>query len=197
MPIPAAIIGALGASVRGWNLAYVDTFDTDPSAKYSTRQGFPSVSWDSANQALSVLGNTSQNFVAYDAWGGFTGRFAFEMDVLFVSDSAARKHWGFFCDSSTSGTQGYRAANIDSVITFSRWSGSSETSIGTFTEASNFVVGNTYTLRLERDANGNFTFYVNGVAQPTVLNNTFYTTIRPGFFVYGCEIRINELRVYN
>lgn len=197
MPIPAAVIGALGASARGWNLAYVDTFDTNPSGKYSTRSGSPSYTWDSTNKWLTISNSTTQGFVAYDAFGGFTGKVAFEMDVKFVDDSAARKHWGFFLDSGASGVNGYRAATLDGAgWGLGRWVDSSETSLGNFTTTFNPVIGTTYTLRIERDASGVFSFYVDGVKMSNTVTNTQYATIRPGFFMYGSTIQINELRVY-
>ncbi len=197
MAISAAIIGALGAASRGWILDHVDTFDTNPSGKYSTRSGSPSVSWDSTNQRLAVSGSTPQNFVAYDAWGGLSGKFAIEMDVVFASDSEGRRHWGFFCDSGASGCNGYRFATLDGAgWSMSRWVGSSETSLGQFSSSGGPTVGNTYTIRVERDDAGNFSMYVEGVKQPNTINDTVYGTIRPGFFVYGAGIQVNELRVY-
>lgn len=197
MPIPAAIIGALGAAARGWTLAYADTFDTNPSGKYSTRSGSPSYTWDSTNQWLTIANGSSQGFVAYDAFGGFTGKVAIEMDMKFVADSAARKHFGMFLDSGASGVNGYRVSTIDGAgWGLGRWVGTSETSLGTFTSTFNPVIGTTYTLRIERDASGVFSFYVDGVKRPNTVTNTQYATIRPGFFVYGSTIQINELRIY-
>lgn len=200
MAISAAIMGALGASSRSWNLAYTETFTAAPSAgtDYSTRSGSPSISWDSANQALSISNETTQGFISWDKWGGFTGQVAFEMDMVFASDSAARKHFGMFCDSAASGVNGYRLSTLDGAsFNLSRWVGSSETSLGVFTTSFNPVIGTTYTFRLERNSSGVFSLYINGVLQPNTITNTQYATIRPGFFVYGCAIRINELRVYN
>jgi len=45
---------------------------------------------------------------------------------------------------------------------------------------------------------GRFGFHlsINGSQCPTVLNNSTYDAIRPGFFAYGSTVYVNELRVY-
>lgn len=196
MAISAAIMGALGASARNWVLVATETFDTNPSGKYTIRSGSPSVSWDSANARLLVSNGETQGFVAWDALGNYAGKVAFEIDVLFSADSQGLKHFGMFCDSGASGVNGYRFSNINASLNMSRWAGSSETSIGVFNTATSFATGNTYTLRFERDTSNNWTAYINGVKCPTTLNNTTYNGVRPGFFAYGSTIYINELRVY-
>lgn len=196
MAISAAIMGALGASARNWVLVATETFDTNPSGKYTIRSGSPSVSWDSANARLLVSNGATQGFVAWDALGNYAGKVAFEIDVLFSADSQGLKHFGMFCDSGASGINGYRFAAYQASIMFSRFAGSTETVIGYFTNTASFATGNTYTLRFERDASNNWTAYINGVKCPTTFNNTTYDGIRPGFFAYGSTIYINELRVY-
>lgn len=196
MAISAAIMGALSAFARNWVLTATETFDTNPAGKYTIRSGSPTVAWDSANARLQVNNGASQGFVAWDALGDYAGKVAFEIDVLFSSDNNGLKHFGMFCDSGASGVNGYRFANINADLRLSRWSGSSETSIGVFSTATSFTTGNTYTLRFERDTNNNWTAYINGVKCPTTLNNTTYNGVRPGFFAYGVDIYINELRVY-
>lgn len=199
MAIPAAVIGALGAlgaAARTLVLVSTETFSTNPAGKYSIRSGFPAVTWDSANSRLKITNENTQGIVAWDVFGNFSGRVAFEVDILFSADTANLKHFGMFCDSGYSGVNGYRFSSLGTAFNFSRWQGESETGIGTFTATSGITVGNTYTLRFERDGSNNWTASINGSQCPTVLNNSTYDAIRPGFFVYGSTVYVNELRVY-
>lgn len=189
--------GATGAVAQPWQLLRTETFNTNPAGKYSIRSGSPSVSWDQTNSRLVLSNGTTQGFIAWDALGSFAGAVAFEIDVLFNSDRVARKHFGMFCDSGASGINGYRLCTLDDTVVFSRWVGSVETGIGTFISNTKFTIGNTYTLRFERSSSNNWTAYINGSPCPVILNDTTYGAIRPGFFVHGCSVYINELRIYN
>lgn len=202
MGINAITMGIWAASrtravAPSWQLLSTETFNTDPAGKYSIRNGSPSVSWDQTNSRLVLSNGTTQGFIAWDALGSFAGAVAFEIDVLFNSDSAARKHFGMFCSSGASGTNGYRLCTLDNTIVFLRWVGGVGTTIGTFISNATFTTGKTYTLRFERSSSNNWTAYINGSPCPVILNDTTYGAIRPGFFVYGCSVYINELRIYD
>ena len=188
--------GGPGVVAPGWQLLSTETFNTDPAGKYSILSGSPSVSWDQTNSRLVLSNGTTQGFIAWNALGSFAGAVAFEIDVLFNSDSAARKHFGMFCASGASGINGYRLCTLDDTIIFLRWAGAVGTLIGTFISNATFTRGNTYTLRFERSSSNNWTAYINGSPCPVILNDTTYDAIRPGFFVYGCGVYINELRIY-
>lgn len=171
----------------------VESFTSNPAGLYTIRSGSPTVSWDSANAALSISGGNVQNFVSWDAMGDFSGDLVFELDFKFVSDSFGRKHLGAWLSNGAT-SNGYRICNLDTQWRISRWAGATETVIATFAAGSTPVVGSTYTLRIERTAAGAFAVKVNGVTVGTATDNT-YAALRPGWHVYGSALLAYEIRV--
>lgn len=179
--------------VTEFKLTNIETFETNPTGKYSKRSGSPSITWNSTAQRLEIAGNTDQCFIAWDAWGNFSGDFAFEMDITFVADSAVRKHFGMFCDSNSSGIAGYRIFNIDTTFGMSIWNTTENNSVQA--GITNWQVGQLYKIRAER-VNYVWSYYINDVKLPREVRNNLYPNLRPGFFAYGSTIHINEIRVY-
>ena len=166
-------------------------------ANYSIRSGSPSVSFDATNGGMSISGSNAQNFVAYDGFGGFNRGVAFEASIKFISDSFMRKIFGFFCDSGASGVNGYRITNLDNNAQISIFVGSSETTWFTKTtdNATSLSVGNSYIFRAEIMKGGLIRLLINGNLIAEVSNNDF-AIVRPGFFVYGCNIVVKDLSVF-
>lgn len=162
-------------------------------ANYSIRSGSPSVSYDAANIGMSVSGPQVMNFIAFDAWGGLSRGVAFDALVKFVSDSSARKHMGFFCDSGASGINGYRVVTLDSSGYISKFVGQNETFLTkTVDNQITLSVGSTYKLSASFYSNGNIEYYIND-ALISRASDSDYLIVRPGFFVYGCGILVKEL----
>lgn len=186
--------GMLMAAGGGGALASV-VFDLSAKVSgYSVRSGSPTVAFDATNIGMSVSGGTSTNFVAYDAFGSFARPVKFIAEVKFVSDSSNRKHFGFFCDSGSTGVNGYRLVSLDSNVSISKFVGASETNA--FNKANTVVpvVGQTYYIEAEFKLGGTINYIING----TVVNSTqdsSYPSIRPGFFVYGDGILVKSLIV--
>ena len=181
--------------VSSWQVDKVQTFDTDPSGKYKVINGSPSISYDNVNKRLRItLNSTTASFISWLEWGGYSGDVAFEIDVLFQSDAASRKHLGMFLSIDGYSATGYRLCTLDSGMPFSYFVNNSETGIGNF-GSTNISTGNTYKIRYERKDNI-WQAYINDVLLPTSYKNTVYDYIFPGFFCYGSDFYVNELRVY-
>lgn len=182
---------------NNFNLLKTETFDTDPAGKFSIRSGSPTVSWDSANKRLFISGNESQHFISWDALGNFTDNIVFEMDILFFGNASNRFHFGLYLDSGSSGSNGYRFATLDTNFMASQWVNTVESNGGAANiNPITYILGTTYTLRCER-INRKWSVYINNVKLPneiSILNQ--YNGLRPGFFVYGSAVYINEFRVY-
>ena len=169
----------------------------DSSAKvanYSARSGSPSVSFDATNIGMLISGSTVQNFVSYDGFGSFQRGIKFNAKIKFVSDSAARKHFGLYSDSGSSGVNGYRTATLDGNVYLSIWVGASET---IFVSGSSSVVpsvGSTYDVSATFKADGTIEYALNGIALKSATDLS-YTSLRPGFFVYGSAILVKSLSV--
>lgn len=177
----------------------VYTFDTDPAGKYSIRSGSPSVSWNSVSQSLVIVGTQDQPIVAWDATGNWTGAWAFEMDLTLSDDWFGRRHFGFFIDSGTSGLNGYRVAQLDTERRMTRFTG--PTSFDGDAPLNDMVAGVVspdvpFTMKLTRSVDGLFTLYFDGMPVGTS-RRLDYSQFRPGFFAYGCTLRIAELRCWS
>lgn len=168
------------------------------SGEWSIRRSTPQVSWQAGTQALRISGGDLSNFVAWDAWGSFTGPIAIESDVVFLA-GAARKHWGLYIDAGSQGQHGYRVYHLDDAWAMSQFTNGTETTIGTFGQA-DVTIGQTYTVRLETDGQGTFALRVNGTAIGGSLTDTTYKTYRPGWFTYGNDatvIDVKAVRVFD
>jgi hypothetical protein len=179
----------------------VHQFDfTSPpeSGDYSVRGGSPSVSYDSVNHRLLIDNGNSQGFVAWDKWGQFTGHVAVEMDVTVLADSAGIRHFGLYLAAESTGQPGYRPTNSsDRYLTLSRVVTDTNVQyLGPFySEAGpSFNLNQIYTFRVERTAEGIWSMSIDGSVFPLTVNNSDIATIRPGFFVYGCQIAISGIR---
>lgn len=170
-----------------------ETFNTNITSKYSIISGSPSISWDESSQSINISNGTTQGFIDWTNIPAYNGPFVFEADINFISDSAARKHFGLFLNSSTS-VLGYRIFFIDNVFGMSKWVGSTETGVGNFSSNISASVGNSYTIKCKRDKNFVWTVYINGVQLPNTLTDSTYKNLRVGLFVYGCQIKVNEIR---
>ena len=181
--------------VSSWQLDKVQTFDTGYiNNKYSIASGNPSISYDSTNKRLKISNGESQGFITYNEWGGYSEDVIFEMDVLFSADYVSGKHFGFWLGNEISSRRGYRLYNWNTNFGISSWVDGNESTQNNF-GATNLVVGQTYTIKVKRQDNI-WQAYINDVLLPNSYKNTVYNYILPGFFVYGAEIYVDELRVY-
>lgn len=186
-------------STTGGVVAATETFASDPAGQYTNTLGSNSVTWDSAAQALNVSGVVQQNFTKLNMFPVLdTSVDAFvEMDVKFVSDSANRKHFGFFLGDAAA--NGYRLAGLDNTTwTVSRWVNGVEQTpnlSATYTGAAPaFVVGSTYLLRASRTAGGAFSISVDGVLRFTSAENDIHTSLTAGVFCFGSAVQVLEVR---
>ena len=171
----------------------VQTFDVDPGTTlYTIQAGSPTISWDSTNFALTVVGSTVQNFVSWDEWGSFSVGVTFEMDFVFLADSAGRLHQGMFLSNGVAGT-GIRIAHLDTEWTFSEFDGGTESNAVTYADIP-IAVGDTYTLSVAWGAGNVFSVSLGGVFIGTITIAAF-TALRPGVFCYGSSINVLEFRV--
>lgn len=169
------------------------TFDVDPGTTlYTIQLGSPTISWDSTNFALTVAGSTVQNFMSWDEWGSFATGTVFEMDFVFLADSAGRLHQGMFLSNDVAGT-GIRIAHLDTKWTFSEWNAGTESPAVEYADIP-IVVGGTYTLSVTWGAGNVFSVSLGGVFIGTITVATF-SALRPGVFCYGSTMNVLEFRV--
>jgi hypothetical protein len=169
----------------------------DSAAKvsgYSLRSGSPSVSFDATNIGMSISGGNAINFVAYDSFGSFARPVKFTAKVKFVSNSAGINHFGMFSDSGSSGVNGYRTAFYSSSVLISKFVGGSETVILNKNASIVVSVGQTYDISAEFKTDGIINYSLNGTVIGTASDSS-YSSIRPGFFVYGSAILVKSLTV--
>jgi hypothetical protein len=118
------------------------------------------------------------------------------MDFNFFADPQNRNHVGMFYSTDGTNPQGYRLYSLDNAIGMSSWtSGTNETAMGTFAPNNALRAGNNYTLRFER-LNNIWYAYINGIKLPNGVNNGAYNMVYCGFFVWGSEIHVKEIRSY-
>lgn len=182
--------------IKYWQVDKTESFNTDPANKYKILFGNVNVTYDSTNKLLKLKNDTTQGFVSWFDWGGYTNNVAFEMDFNYFADPQNRNHVGMFYSTDGTNPQGYRLYSLDNAIGMSSWtSGTSESAMGTFDPNNALRAGNNYTLRFER-LNNKWYAYINGIKLPNGVNNGGYNMVYCGFFVWGAEIHVKEIRSY-
>lgn len=177
-------------------LDYVETFDTDPGvgtfAVATGLYGTPSVSYNSAAQAVDLSGGLAQNAWIFNSLTA-ASMMVFETDIELVSDPSGRKHIGVWLASEGALMYGYRIYHLDSAWGLSKWNGWTGEATLSVTSYDNptFNLGERKVLKIEKSG-PLMSVYVDNLLVMTASDST-YMTVQPGIFLYGCTCRVHSI----
>jgi len=124
-----------------------------------------------------------------------------EMDFEMLADYCGEQHCGFWLNTGSGDGKGYRLHRLSTVPEWgvSKFNSmSSDVSLTQVNDSNPVISLNTrYRLRATWDAEtGLLSLYRDDVllCHTTVADNT-YQPLRPGIFLYGCKLRVHEVRV--